>query len=61
MKRLILSRDLLPLIGRILCKLGRIQNTLQQDCAVTNWKIDIFTHYHSSFLLKLGTKFLVFN
>ena len=61
MNTLTLSRDLFPLIGQILCETRRIQNTLQEDCAIASWKIHSVTYYHLFFTLKLGTKILVNN
>ena len=59
MNTLLLSRDLFPLIGRILYRIRRIQNMLLEDYGVRNSKIFSFTYCHLFFLLKQGTKFLI--
>ena len=59
MNAFILSRDLFPLIGRILCKMRRIQNALKEDCAVRRFIVCLITVCF--FLLKQGTKILVNN
>ena len=61
MNALILSGDLFPLIGRILCKMRRIQNALKEDGAVRNLKFIVFLITACFFLLKQGTKILVNN